>query len=43
MRQRAISAAVLVPVVAIPFLLGNPWLTIGIAVLAGLPARRPPR
>jgi phosphatidate cytidylyltransferase len=33
-RQRAISAAALVPVVAIPFLLGNPWLTIGIAALA---------
>jgi phosphatidate cytidylyltransferase len=36
MRQRAISAAVLVPVVGIPFLLGNPWLTIALAVLAGL-------
>jgi phosphatidate cytidylyltransferase len=36
MRQRAISAALLVPVVAIPFLLGNPWLTLGVAVLAGL-------
>ena len=34
MRQRAISAAVLVPVVAIPFVLGNPWLTFGIAALA---------
>ncbi len=36
MRTRAISAALLVPVVAIPFLLGNPWLTLGIAILAGL-------
>src|SRR5664279_3483328 len=34
MRQRAISAVVLVPVVAIPFVLGNPWLTFGIAALA---------
>lgn len=38
MRQRAISAAVLVPVVAIPFLLGNPWLTFGIAVVTLLAA-----
>lgn len=36
MRTRTISAALLVPVVAIPFLLGNPWLTFGIAILAGL-------
>lgn len=36
MRQRAISAAMLVPVVAIPFLLGNPWLTLAIAALAVL-------
>jgi phosphatidate cytidylyltransferase len=36
MRQRAISAGVLVPVVAIPFLLGNPWLTLGVAALAAL-------
>jgi phosphatidate cytidylyltransferase len=36
MRQRAISAAVLVPFVGIPFLLGNPWLTLAIAALAGL-------
>ena len=34
MRQRAISAAVLVPVVAIAYWLGNPWLTIGLAALA---------
>src|SRR5688572_4207223 len=34
MRERVISAAVLVPVVAIVFLLGTPWLTLGIALLA---------
>jgi phosphatidate cytidylyltransferase len=34
MRQRVIGAAVLVPVVAVVFLLGNPWLTIGVALLA---------
>ena len=39
MRTRAISAALLVPVVAIPFLLGNPWLTLGVAVLAALAGR----
>ena len=38
MRQRLISAAVLVPVVVIVFLLGDPWLTLGIALLAGLGA-----
>jgi phosphatidate cytidylyltransferase len=38
MRQRLISAAVLVPVVVIVFLAGDPWLTLGIAVLAGLAA-----
>jgi phosphatidate cytidylyltransferase len=38
MRQRLTGAAVLVPVVVIVFLLGNPWLTIGIAALAGLAA-----
>ncbi len=38
MRQRLISAAVLVPVVVIVFLLGDPWLTFGIAVLAGVAA-----
>ncbi|MEA2621588.1 MAG: phosphatidate cytidylyltransferase [Chloroflexota bacterium] len=32
-RTRVISAAVLVPVVAIAFLAGNPWLTIGVAAL----------
>lgn len=34
MRQRLISAAVLVPVVLVVFLLGQPWLTLGIAALA---------
>jgi phosphatidate cytidylyltransferase len=34
MQQRLISAAVLVPVVLVVFLLGQPWLTIGIALLA---------
>jgi phosphatidate cytidylyltransferase len=38
MRQRLISAAVLVPVVVIVFLLGQPWLTIGIALLVALAA-----
>jgi len=38
MRERLISAAVLVPVVIIVFLLGDPWLTIGIALLAGVAA-----
>src|SRR3954453_23365489 len=38
MRQRLISAAVLVPVVVIPFVLGQPWLTLFTAVLAGLAA-----
>ena len=33
MRQRLIGAAVLVPVVVIAFLLGDPWLSIGIALL----------
>jgi phosphatidate cytidylyltransferase len=33
-QQRLISAAVLVPVVVIVFLLGQPWLTLGIAALA---------
>src|SRR5688572_13946152 len=36
MRQRLISAAVLVPVVVILFLLGPPWLTLAIAILAAL-------
>src|SRR5262245_33933931 len=38
MRERLISAAVLVPVVVIVFLLGDPWLTLGIALLAGVAA-----
>ena len=38
MRTRLISAAVLVPVVVIVFLLGDPWLTFGIALLAGVAA-----
>lgn len=38
MRQRLISAAVLVPVVVIVFLLGRPWTSLGIAVLAVLVA-----
>jgi phosphatidate cytidylyltransferase len=37
-RERAISAAVLVPVVVVAFLLGMPWLGIGIAGLAVLAA-----
>ena len=32
MQQRLISAAVLVPVVLVVFLLGQPWLTLGIAI-----------
>ncbi|MEX2547295.1 MAG: phosphatidate cytidylyltransferase [Chloroflexota bacterium] len=38
MLQRVISAAVLVPVVVVLFVLGPPWLTLGIALLAGLAA-----
>lgn len=38
MQQRLIGAAVLVPVVVIIFLLGDPWLSFGIALLAGLAA-----
>lgn len=38
MQQRLIGAAVLVPVFVIVFLLGDPWLTFGIAALAGLAA-----
>lgn len=34
MRQRLISAAVLVPVVLVVFLVGQPWLTLGIGALA---------
>jgi phosphatidate cytidylyltransferase len=36
MRQRLISAAVLVPVVVVLFLAGPPWLTLAIALLAAL-------
>jgi phosphatidate cytidylyltransferase len=38
MRQRLISAAVLVPVVVIVFWLGRPWTSVGIAVIAALAA-----
>jgi len=38
MRERLISAAVLVPVVVVVFLLGQPWLTLGLAIVAGLAA-----
>ena len=38
MRQRLISAAVLVPVVVVVFLIGDPWLSVGIALLAGFAA-----
>jgi phosphatidate cytidylyltransferase len=38
MRQRLISAAVLVPVVIVVFLLGQPWLTLGLALLSGFVA-----
>lgn len=38
MRQRLISAAVLVPVVVIVFAFGDPWLSLGIALVAGLAA-----
>jgi phosphatidate cytidylyltransferase len=37
-KQRVISAAVLVPVVVVLFLLGPPWLTLAIALLAALAA-----
>jgi CDP-diglyceride synthetase len=36
MRQRLISAAVLVPVVVILFVLGPPWLTLGVVLLTVL-------
>lgn len=36
MRQRLISAAVLVPVVVIVFLLGHPFIALGVALLAAL-------
>jgi phosphatidate cytidylyltransferase len=38
MRERAISAVVIAVVVIVVFLLGQPWLTIGIALLAALAA-----
>lgn len=38
LRQRLISAAVLVPVVLVVFLLGHPWLTLGIAALSAAAA-----
>lgn len=38
MRQRLISAAVLVPVVVITFMFGDPWLSVGIALVAALAA-----
>ena len=38
MRQRLISAAVLVPVVVVLFMLGDPWLTFGVAAAAGAAA-----
>ena len=38
MGQRLISAAVLVPVVVIVFLLGNPWISAGYCLLAALAA-----
>ncbi len=38
MVQRLISGAVLVPVVVVLFVLGPPWLTLGLALLAALAA-----
>ncbi len=38
MRQRLISAAALVPLVVLVFLAGQPWLSIGIAILGALAA-----
>ncbi len=38
MQQRLISTAVMVPLVLVVFLLGQPWLTLGLAVVAGLAA-----
>jgi phosphatidate cytidylyltransferase len=38
MRQRLISAAVLVPVVVVVFAAGQPWLSIGLAIVAALAA-----
>ena len=39
LRQRAISAAILIPPLVIALLLGRPWITIVIVVAAGLAAR----
>jgi phosphatidate cytidylyltransferase len=38
MRERVIGAAIVVPVVVVVFLLGQPWLTLGVAALAVLAA-----
>ncbi len=38
MRERGIGAAILVPVVVVVFLLGQPWLTLGVAALAAVAA-----
>lgn len=38
MQQRLISTAVMVPIVLVVFLLGQPWLTLGLAIVAGLAA-----
>lgn len=38
MRERGIGAAILVPIVVVVFLLGQPWLTFGVAALALLAA-----
>ena len=39
LRQRAISAAILIPPLVIALLLGRPWITLVIVVAAGLAAR----
>jgi phosphatidate cytidylyltransferase len=39
LRQRAISAVVLIPVLLVALLLGRPWIVVLIAVAAGLAAR----
>ena len=39
LRQRAISAAILIPPLVIALLLGRPWITVVIVVAAGLAAR----
>ncbi len=38
MRERGIGAAILVPIVLVVFLLGQPWLTLGFAALAAVGA-----